>query len=96
MIIRDMANEPVRCAAEYPVVTIPGPRQSGKTSLVGMTFKEKPAFPWKIRISGRTAMLILRPFSILKLRHDESSWNPFALMVRAFFLRLHEEHLGPG
>jgi len=44
MIIRDMANEPVRCAAEYPVVTILGTRQSGKTTLVGMTFEGKTYF----------------------------------------------------
>ena len=44
MITRDMANELVQCAAEYPVVTTLGPRQSGKTTLVRMTFEEKTYF----------------------------------------------------
>lgn len=42
MITRDIAGELVRCAAEYPVVTILGPRQSGKTTLARMTFPDKP------------------------------------------------------
>jgi len=44
MIIRDMTEELIRCAAEYPVVTIMGPRQSGKTTLVRMTFQGKTYF----------------------------------------------------
>lgn len=42
MITRDIAGELVRSAAEYPVVTILGPRQSGKTTLARMTFPDKP------------------------------------------------------
>jgi len=42
MITRDIAEELVRSAGEYPVVTILGPRQSGKTTLAQMTFPEKP------------------------------------------------------
>ena len=44
MITRDIAKELIQCAAEYPVVTILGPRQSGKTTLVRMTFQEKTYF----------------------------------------------------
>lgn len=44
MITRDIAGELVRSAAEYPVVTILGPRQSGKTTLARMTFPDKPYF----------------------------------------------------
>jgi len=44
MIERDITKELVECAAEYPVVTILGPRQSGKTTLVQMTFPERPYF----------------------------------------------------
>jgi len=44
MIERDITNELVECAAEYPVVTILGPRQSGKTTLVQMTFPDRPYF----------------------------------------------------
>lgn len=44
MITRDITEELVRSAAEYPVVTILGPRQSGKTTLARMTFPDKPYF----------------------------------------------------
>lgn len=44
MITRDIALELVQSAAEYPVVTILGPRQSGKTTLARMTFPHKPYF----------------------------------------------------
>jgi predicted AAA+ superfamily ATPase len=42
MIIRDITGELVRSAAEYPVVTILGRRQSGKTTLARMTFPDEP------------------------------------------------------
>ncbi len=41
MIIREITQELKAAASEYPVVTIVGPRQSGKTTLVRMTFPEK-------------------------------------------------------
>ncbi len=44
MIIRDISEELVKSAVEYPVVTVLGPRQSGKTTLVQMTFPDKPYF----------------------------------------------------
>ena len=44
MIKRDMAQELTQCASEYPVVTILGPRQSGKTTLVRMTFPHRTYF----------------------------------------------------
>ena len=44
MIPRDIREELVRSAAEYPVATILGPRQSGKTTLARMTFPDKPYF----------------------------------------------------
>ncbi|MEI6309992.1 MAG: ATP-binding protein [bacterium] len=44
MISRDISAELVRSAAEYPVATILGPRQSGKTTLARMTFPDKPYF----------------------------------------------------
>lgn len=40
MIKRDMTSELILAATEYPVVTIIGPRQSGKTTLAKMTFPE--------------------------------------------------------
>ncbi|MCX5899691.1 MAG: ATP-binding protein [Proteobacteria bacterium] len=42
MIQRDILQELKSVALEYPVVTIVGPRQSGKTTLAGMVFKKKP------------------------------------------------------
>jgi len=44
MIPRKITNELREAAAEYPVVTVFGPRQSGKTTLVQMTFPGKPYY----------------------------------------------------
>ena len=40
IIERDIVNELMRNVSEFPVVAILGPRQSGKTTLVRMTFSE--------------------------------------------------------
>jgi uncharacterized protein len=42
MIKRDIIDELLASAAEYPAVTILGPRQSGKTTLARMVFKKLP------------------------------------------------------
>lgn len=42
MITRKIKAELLTCAAEYPAVTILGPRQSGKTTLAQMTFGKLP------------------------------------------------------
>jgi predicted AAA+ superfamily ATPase len=42
LIQRELAGELKRAASEYPVVTLLGPRQSGKTTLARQTFPEKP------------------------------------------------------
>ncbi len=44
MIEREIKNELSQAASEYPVVTVIGPRQSGKTTLVQMTFPNKPYY----------------------------------------------------
>jgi len=44
MITRDITPELRASAAEYPVTTIFGPRQSGKTTLARMTFPDKPYY----------------------------------------------------
>jgi len=44
VITRDISRELLECSAEYPVTTILGPRQSGKTTLAGMTFPDRPCF----------------------------------------------------
>ena len=161
MITRDITEELAQSAAEYPVVTILGPRQSGKTTLTRMTFPDKPYFSLedpdvrmaaeadprgflaqmenggvldevqrlpallsyvqgmvdKTRkrgrfiltgshqpqlheaisqsLAGRTAMLTLWPFSLHELHRYDSEWNPFDLIHRGFFPRLHEEGLEP-
>jgi len=42
MIVRELSKELLEASSEYPVVTVLGPRQSGKTTLVRMCFPEKP------------------------------------------------------
>ncbi|MBD3166614.1 AAA family ATPase [bacterium] len=42
MITRLISDELLQAAEEYPVVTIPGPRQSGKTTLARMTLLDMP------------------------------------------------------
>lgn len=42
MITRDIAPLVTRLAAQYPVVTLTGPRQSGKTTLCRALFADKP------------------------------------------------------
>lgn len=42
MITRKIKHELMECAAEYPAVTILGPRQSGKTTLAKMVFSRRP------------------------------------------------------
>lgn len=44
MITRRITSDLMQAAAEYPVVTILGPRQSGKTTLARMTFPDKAYF----------------------------------------------------
>lgn len=161
MITRNITEELVRSAAEYPVVTILGPRQSGKTTLARMTFPDKPYYSLEdpdVRgaaeadprgflrqmegggildevqrlpallsyiqgmvdkdtgrgrfiltgshqpqlheaisqsLAGRTAMLTLWPFSLHELRHYESARDPFDLICRGCFPRLHAEGLEP-
>lgn len=161
MITRQITPDLKAAAAEYPVVTILGPRQSGKTTLARMTFPKKAYFSLEdpdIRmaaeadprgflnqmpngaildevqrlpgllsyiqgvvdkargpgrfiltgshqphlhqaisqsLAGRTAMLTLWPFSVAELRHYKPRWDPFDLIARGCFPRLHEEKLEP-
>ena len=161
MITRNITDELIRSAAEYPVVTILGPRQSGKTTLARMTFHDKPYFSLEdpdVRIAaeadprgfldqvegggildeiqrlpallsyiqgmvdqdarrgrfiltgshqpqlheaisqslaGRTAMLTLWPFSLPEVRQYKSVRDPFDIIYRGSFPRLHEEGLEP-
>ncbi|MBL0714912.1 MAG: ATP-binding protein [Desulfosarcina sp.] len=161
MIRRDITTELQEAAGEYPVVTIFGPRQSGKTTLVQMTFPSKVYFSLEdpdVRmaaqtdprgflagfpeggildeiqrlpellsyiqcivdqkkkpgmfiltgshqpglhqsvsqsLAGRTAVLTLLPFSLSELRNYKKNWEPFDLIVKGSYPRLHEEGLNP-
>lgn len=161
MIERDITNELRLSAAEYPVVTILGPRQSGKTTLARMSFPGKPwvsledpdvrmaaeadqrgflrQYPEGVildevqrqpallsylqgivdqesgkgrfvltgshqprlheavsqSLAGRTAVLTLWPFSLAELRHYTPALEPFDLIVRGCYPRVHEEKLDP-
>ncbi|MFH0902528.1 MAG: ATP-binding protein [Pseudomonadota bacterium] len=161
MLTRDITQELHRSVAEYPVVTVLGPRQSGKTTLARMTFPDRPYFSLEepdIRmaaetdprgflgqikdggildevqrlpvllsyvqgmvdktrrrglfiltgshqprlheaisqsLAGRTAMLTLWPFSVHELRHYHTAPDPFDLIARGCFPRIHEETLEP-
>jgi len=46
-------------------------------------------------LSGRTAVLTLMPFSMNELKHYQSSWNPFQLMVTGTYPRIHDRNLKP-
>lgn len=57
MIIREITKELTESAAEYPIVTVFGPRQSGKTTLVRMTFPDKPYYSMEnpdVRMAAET------------------------------------------
>jgi len=161
MIERDLTAELRQAAAEYPVVTLLGPRQSGKTTLARMTFPDKPWVSLEdpdVRIAaevdprgflgqypagaildevqrlpvllsylqgcvdrqgdkgrfiltcshqprlheaigqslaGRTAVLTLWQCSFRELGQYRSNWNPYELIVRGCYPRVHEENLDP-
>lgn len=161
MVHREITRELLESAAEYPVVTVLGPRQSGKTTLVRMTFSDRPyvsledpdvrfaaeadprgflrslgdgaildevqRFPVLLSylqgmvdespkpnryvltgshqpevhqavtqtLAGRTSVLTLWPFSLPELRHYKPQWDPFELVVKGGFPRLHEQGLSP-
>jgi predicted AAA+ superfamily ATPase len=57
MIKRDITTELIASAEEYPVVTVFGPRQSGKTTLAQMTFPHKSYYSLEnpdIRMAAKT------------------------------------------
>jgi hypothetical protein len=158
MLPRILGEEILRSAREYPVVTILGPRQAGKTTLARMSFPQKPYYSMEdpdIRLAaeadprgflggmksgaildeaqrlpillsyiqgivdqkrklgqfiltgshqpllhevitqslaGRTALLTLWPLSISELRKYRKVPEPFELIVKGFFPRLHVEN----
>ncbi len=162
MITRDITSELLAAVAEYPVATILGPRQSGKTTLARTTFPDKPYFSLEdpdVRmaaeadprgflsrvpegavldeiqrlplllsylqgivdatrkrsmfiltgshqpelqqgisqsLAGRTAVLTLFPFSFKELQNYRQDWDPFDLIVKGAYPRLHEDGLAPG
>lgn len=162
MIQRQITTELLEAAGEYPVVTIFGPRQSGKTTLAQMTFPAKlyysledpdvrmaaetdprgflaklpeggvldeiQRFPGLLSyiqgivdrrkkagmfiltgshqpelhqsvsqsLAGRTAVLTLLPFSLSELKNYKKNWEPFELILKGAYPRLHEKGLKPA
>ena len=62
MLTRTIATELQAAAKEYPVTTVFGPRQSGKTTLARMTFPEKPYCSLEDPDTRRAATLDPRAF----------------------------------
>lgn len=159
MITRIIAKELQESSEEYPVVTVFGPRQSGKTVLVQKHFPDKPyylleepdvrqaaemdprGFLGQMKeggiideiqrvpallsyiqgivdtadqpgmfiltgshqpdlhqavsqsLAGRTALLTLLPFSLGELTTYQDIWEPFDLILKGSFPRLHEKNL---
>jgi predicted AAA+ superfamily ATPase len=57
MVKREISKELKAASREFPVVTVFGPRQSGKTTLVRMTYPEKPYYSFEepdIRLAAGT------------------------------------------
>ncbi|MFZ9315072.1 MAG: ATP-binding protein [Burkholderiaceae bacterium] len=161
LVPRALEAELRASAREYPVVTILGPRQSGKTTLARAAF---PHLPWVSledpdmrlaaqadprgflgqwpegvildevqrlpellsylqgmvdraptpgkylltgshqpalqeaiaqSLAGRTAVLTLWPFSLTELRHYGPLASPFALILKGFYPRVHQEQINP-
>jgi predicted AAA+ superfamily ATPase len=70
---------------------------SGKRGRFILTGSHQPRLHEAISqsLAGRTAMLTLWPFSLHELRTYAATHDPFALICRGFFPRLHEESLDP-
>ncbi len=162
MIERELKKELLEASAEYPAITILGPRQSGKTTLAQMVFPERDYYSMEnpdVRLAaqtdprsflsglpqggildeiqkipellsylqeiidrdnspalyiltgshqpelnqsisqtlaGRTAILNLLPFSYGEVKQYSKSWDPFDLIYRGFYPRLHQEKLTPN
>ncbi len=161
MIQRKILTELLEAASEYPVVTVVGPRQSGKTTLVRaacpdrayisledpevrlnaqtdprgfladlqngaildeiqrtpvllsyiqgivdqskrrglfiLTGSHQPLLHEAVSqsLAGRTAMLNLLPFSFKELQTYQSWTDPYDLILKGGYPRLHDEHLKP-
>ncbi|OGV40713.1 MAG: AAA family ATPase [Lentisphaerae bacterium GWF2_49_21] len=161
MIKREITDELSKASSEYPVVTIFGPRQSGKTTLAQKNFPKKkyhsledpdmrltsqqdprgflgglpdgaildeiqrvpellsyiqgivdtkrspgqfiltgshqPELHQAVSqsLAGRSAILTLLPFSMQELRKYKHFSDPFELIVKGAFPRLHQENLEP-
>lgn len=93
---------------KYPVVTVTGPRQSGKTTLCRKVFPKKDGMfiltgsqQFEVScgtnqsLAGRTALLKLLLFSIEELsgHYDVSSIN--RMVLTGFYPRIYDKDLNP-
>jgi hypothetical protein len=71
--------------------------QTRKRGLFILTGSHQPQLHEAISqsLAGRTAMLALWPFSLREIRRYDSAHDPFDMICRGFFPRLHEEGLEP-
>jgi hypothetical protein len=53
MIKRTLMNKMISLSQKFQVITLTGPRQSGKTTLVKATFPHPPMPHWKIQMFAR-------------------------------------------
>jgi len=68
IIEREILNELLTMSGQYPVVTITGPRQSGKTTLARSTFPNKAYFNFENPDNRR--QVELDPRSFLQANQD--------------------------
>lgn len=97
-ISREVEKEILKGVSGFPVLTITGPRQSGKTTMI------KHLFPGKTCISfenpdnyeiARTALYRLFPFSISELgSHNEPDIE--RALYKGYYPRIWDMDLSPG
>ncbi len=160
MIKREISDKALELSRQFPVVTIMGPRQSGKTTLVQTLFKDYRYYSLEApdtrmiaiedpreflspvqkegiildevqkvpqllsyvqimvdkyrrpgmfiltgshqpklhegisqSLAGRTALLLLLPFSIPEIKNYQQNLNPFELIVKGGFPAVYEENI---
>jgi predicted AAA+ superfamily ATPase len=72
--------------------------QEKKTGMFILTGSHKPGLHQSVSqsLAGRTAVLTLLPFSLPELRNYRKNWEPFELIVKGAYPRLHDKDLKPS